>query len=145
MENGKIKLPVWFWIASIFFLLWNLMGVMSFIGHTFITEEALALKPENERALYGEYPLWTTIVFAIAVIAGFFGSLGIVLRKKWSKLVLIISLVAIIPQMVHNVFFTKSIEVYGAVQAATMPVMVVLFGVFLVWFSHYAIKKNWLK
>lgn len=145
MENGKIKVSVWFWIASVFFLLWNLMGVFSFYAHTFITEEALALLPENERALYGDYPLWTTIVFATAVFAGFIGSLGLVLKKKWSKLVFIISLAAIIPQMLHNVFFTKSMEVYGPGQAATMPVMVVLIGVFLVWFSHYAIKKNWLK
>ncbi len=145
MENAKIKIPKWFWVVAIFFLLWNIMGVLSFFGHTFISDEALAKLPEKERELYGDYPMWTTIVFAIAVIGGFLGSLGLILKKKWSKLAFIISLGAIIPQMIHNVFFTKSMEVYGPGQAAAMPIMVVVFGVFLIWFSNFAINKNWLK
>ena len=64
--------------------------------------------PVKERELYGEYPTWITIIFAIAVFSGLLGSLGLLLKKKWSKLAFIISLCAIVPQMVHNVFFTKS-------------------------------------
>ena len=143
MEN--IKIPKWFWVVAIFFLLWNIMGVLSFFTHTFISEEALALLPEKERELYGDYPIWTTVVFAIAVFFGLFGSLGLLLKRKWSKLAFIISICAIIPQMIHNVFFTKSMEVYGPGQAATMPIMVVVFGIFLIWFSNYSINKNWLK
>ncbi|MFY0650877.1 MAG: hypothetical protein JXQ96_02530 [Cyclobacteriaceae bacterium] len=145
MANENIKVPIWFWILAVFFLLWNIMGVLSFVGHTFITEEALAALPENERALYGEYPMWTTIVFAIAVLSGFLGSLGLLLRKTWCKLAFIISLCAIIPQMIHNVFFTKSIEVYGVVQASVMPILVVVFGIFLLWFSTFVQQKGWLK
>lgn len=145
MENETTKAPKWFWAVAIFFLVWNLMGVVSFLGHTFTTEEAIALLPENEQALYGEYPLWTSIVFAIAVLTGFVGALGLILKKKWSKLVFTISLGAILPQMIHNIFFTSSIEVYGAAQAVIMPALVVVFGVFLVWFSGYAVNKNWFK
>jgi hypothetical protein len=145
MENEKIKIPKWFWVVAIFFLLWNIMGVLSFFAHTFISEEALAALPDNEKELYGDYPIWTTIVFAIAVFFGLFGSLGLLLKKRWSKIAFIISLCAIIPQMIHNVFFTKSMDVYGPVQAATMPIMVVVSGFFLIWFSKYAINQNWLK
>ena len=144
MKHEKTKIPMWFWVVSIFFLLWNIMGVFSFLAHTFISNEALAELPSNERELYGEYPLWTTIVFAIAVIAGMIGAIGLVLKKKWSKMAFVISLLAIIPQMIHNVFFTKSIEVYGTVEAVTMPALVVIFGLFLLWFSTSAIKKHWL-
>ncbi|WP_026977591.1 hypothetical protein [Flavobacterium tegetincola] len=144
MEN-KIKIPIWFWVTAVFFLLWNSMGVISFFAHTFISEEDLALLPIQERELYGDYPIWTTIVFAIAVFGGLLGAVGLLLKKKWSKTAFIISLLAIVPQMTHNLFFTKSVEVYGVGQAATMPIMVVVFGLFLVWFSSYGIKKNWLK
>ena len=144
MKHEKTKIPMWFWVVSIFFLLWNIMGVFSFLAHTFISNEALAELPSNERELYGEYPLWTTIVFAIAVIAGMIGAIGLVLKKKWSKMAFVISLLAIIPQMIHNVFFTKAIEVYGDVEAVAMPALVVIFGLFLVWFSMLAIKKHWL-
>jgi hypothetical protein len=144
MENEKINIPKWFWFVTIFFLLWNIMGVLSFLGHTFITEEALAELPENERALYGDYPVWTTIVFAIAVLTGLMGAIGLVLRKRWSKTAFVISLLAIIPQMIHNVFFTRSIEVYGTIQAVTMPILVVAFGIFLVWFADSCNKRGWL-
>lgn len=145
MESYKIKVPVWFWILSVFFLLWNIMGVISFFAHTFVSEDYLAALPDNERALYGEFSLWTTIIFAVAVFGGFIGSFGLLLRRKWAKIAFIISLCGIIPQMIHNVFFTKSIEVYGPGQAAAMPIMVVVFGVLLIWFSNSCIKKGWLK
>ena len=145
MGNEKIKIPIWFWVAAIFFLLWNLMGVLSFFAHTFISEEALTKLPDNERDLYGDYPIWTTIVFAIAVFSGLLGSLVLLFKKKWSKIAFVISFCAIIPQMIHNVFFTKSMYVYGILQTVTMPILVVTFGVFLIWFSNFAIKQNWLK
>jgi len=141
----KVKIPVWFWIIAVFFLLWNIMGVISFLSFTFISDESLANLPISERELYGDYPFWTTIVFAIAVLSGFIGSIGLLLKKKWSKLAFIISLCAIIPQMIQNVFFTKSMEVYGLVQTITMPIFVIVFGIFLVWFSNFSINKNWLK
>ena len=133
------KAPVGFWLLTIFCILWNIMGVLSFFAHTFITEEAIALLPENEQALYGEYPMWVTIIFAIAVFAGLFGSIGLAAKKKWAKLMFAISLAAVIPQMIHNVFFTSSIEVYGAVQASVMPALVVIFGF---WFLLYAKSAN---
>ncbi len=144
MEKEKTKVPMWFWVLAIIFLLWNIMGLGSFFMHAFISTDALDAMLSAERALYESYPLWTMIVFAIAVFGGFLGSLGLVLRKKWSKLAFIISICAIIPQMIQNVFFTKSIEVYGLVQAVTMPILVVVFGVFLIWFSILGIKKQWL-
>ncbi len=146
VTNTSIQKPtIWFWILSIVFLLWNIMGFMSFLMHTFITDEAIALLPANEQALYGEYPLWTSIVFAIAVGGGLLGAIGLVMRKKWSKTLFIISIAAVIPQMVHNVFFTSAIDVYGVVQAVTMPILVAVIGVFLVWYSAFADRKNWLK
>ncbi|WP_298475252.1 hypothetical protein [uncultured Maribacter sp.] len=145
MEHKKTITPLWFWVVSIFFLLWNIMGVFSFFAHTFISDSALAQLSSAEMKLYNEYPLWITFIFAIAVCAGIVGSMGLVLKKKWSKTAFIISLLAIIPQMIHNVFFTTSIEVYGYVEAVTMPVLVVAFGLFLLWFSKLGIKKNWLQ
>ena len=85
------------------------------------------------------------MIFAIAVLGGLIGAIGLVFKKKWSKTAFVISLLAIIPQMIHNVFFTKSMEVYGTVEAVTMPALVVVFGVLLVWFSKLGIKNHWLK
>ncbi len=145
MNDFKIKVPIWFWVVTIILVLWNLMGVLSFFMHTFMPEDALAVMSEQERKLYTSYPIWGALLFAIAVFCGLIGSFGLVLKKRWSKLVFIISLCAMVPQMIHNVFFTESIEVYGIQQAVTMPSIVIAIGLFVVWFSSLGIKKNWLK
>ena len=144
MEQFANKAPKWFWVVAIFFLLWNILGVLSFMGHTFITEETLAVLPEEERALYDDYPLWTNIIFAIAVLFGMLGSIGLILKKKWARLTFLISLCAIIPQMIHNVFFTDSMKVYGLAQAVTMPILVIVFGLLAYLFARNAVRKSWL-
>ena len=144
-DSTQTNVPKWFWVIAIIFLLWNLMGVLSFFAHTFITEEALANLPTNERALYAEYSIWITIVFAIATFGGLIASIGLILKRKWAKTFFIISFLAIVPQMIHNVFFTNSMDVYGVLQTIAMPILVVLIGAFLIWFSNFSIKKNWLQ
>lgn len=144
MENQKTTIPKWFWAVAAFSLLWNFMGVGSFFQQLTMTGEALKALPLAEQELYNSYPLWTFIAFAFAVFGGIIGSIGLLMKKKWSKPAFIISLLAIIPQMIHTLFFTKAKEVYGT-GTEVMPILVIVFGVFLLWFSTIGIKKGWLK
>lgn len=143
MESQQTTIPKWFWIVAVLTLLWNLMGVVSFYIHVFISDESMQALPIAEQELYNSYPLWTKIAFAVAVLGGFIGSIGLLMKKKWTKSAFILSLIAIIPQMTHNLFFTNAREVYGP-GTEIMPILVVVFGVFLVWFSSFGIKKGWL-
>lgn len=145
MNTTKITLPTWFWIVVIVSLLWNLMGIQSFIAHTFIADDALQLLSAEEQALYNNFPFWVSVVFAVAVLTGFVGSVILLLRNKLSHIIFQISLVAILIQMIYNVFFTASKEVYGLTQTLIMPIIVIVYAIFLVWFSKFAISKNWLK
>jgi hypothetical protein len=145
MENKSIKMPGWYLILSVLFLLWNLMGVASFYQHIAISNspEALAALPANEAELYGKYPLWTHVAFAISVISGVLGCMGLLMKKKWARPVFVVSLISILAQMAHSLLVAKATEVYGP-GAVVMPVLVILIGAFLVWFADYGIKKRWL-
>ena len=144
MKTQKTVIPIWYWIISVFFLVWNVMGINTFFQQLTMSDGALKALPILEQELYNSYPIWTYVAFALAVFGGTIGSVGLILRKKWSKLFFIISLFAIIPQMLQNLFFTKAREVYGA-GTEIMPVLIIVFGIFLVWFSDFGIKKKWLK
>ncbi len=142
MKNSKI--PSSYWVISIIALLWNIMGIFSFISHNFISDETLAELEPAEQNLYDQYPLWTIIVYFLAVWGGVMGSIGLMARRNWARHAFLVSLLAVVPQMMHVIFFTDSVEVYGTAQAVTMPILVMVFAVFFYWFSNYAYRKKWL-
>ncbi|OBX24183.1 MULTISPECIES: hypothetical protein [Bizionia] len=137
------KPPKLFWIISIVALIWNLMGVLAYLMQAFMTEDALQKLPEAEQALYTDLPAWVTAAFAIAVFGGTLGAVGLLLRKKWARLIFLFSLIGIIVQMAHSFFISNNIDVYGP-GAVIMPIMVLVIGVYLIMFSKSAIAKGWI-
>jgi hypothetical protein len=142
-ENSTNKPPVWFWIVSVVALIWNGMGVMAYLGQAYMSDDALAALPEAEQALYANVPAWATAAFAIAVWGGLLGCLALLLRKKWAKPVLLLSLIGIVVQMIYNLFLSEAMDVYGP-GGAIMPIMVIVIGIFLVWFSKKSIAEGWI-
>lgn len=138
------KPATWFWVVSAIALVWNAMGVIAYIAQVTMSAEALQALPENERALYESAPAWATAAFAIAVWGGALGSILLLIRKKWATAVLIISFVGIIVQMIHSFFIANSIEVYG-LGGLVMPLMILIAGAYLIWFSRKSTAKGWLK
>ncbi|CAM1365529.1 conserved membrane hypothetical protein [Tenacibaculum litoreum] len=132
-----------FWIIGVAALVWNGLGVMSYIGQAYMTDEVRAALPEAERALYENIPTWVTAAFAIAVFGGLIGSAFLLMRKKLARPMFLLSLIAIIVQMSYNLFMSRAAEVYGP-GSVVMPIMVILIGVFLLMYSKKTIAKGWL-
>jgi hypothetical protein len=141
--TSSTKPPTWFWIVGGISMVWNLLGVMAYIMQVTMSPEALQALPENERALLESVPVWATSAFAIAVWGSTLGSILLLMRKKLATPILIFSLAGILVQMYYNVFMSKSMEVYGPGGLA-MPVMVLVFGVFLIWFSRKSAANGWI-
>ena len=141
--NSTIKPATWFWIVSAIALVWNLMGVMAYLAQVTMSPEAMAALPENQRLLYQSTPSWATGAFAIAVWGGTLGCILLLLRKKLASLLLIVSLLGVLVQLYHSFFISNSFEVFGP-GGMIMPGMVVVFGIFLIWFSRKAASNQWL-
>lgn len=144
MTTSSVKPPTWFWVVSVIALLWNLMGVSSYLMQAYTSVEQLEAMTQAERALFEGQPAWVTAAFAIAVFGGTLAAIALLLRKKWARPVFIVSLLAAIAQFVHWLFMTNSVEVYGA-QAYVMPVLVVIFGIYEIFFAKQGIEKGWLR
>ena len=142
--NENIKKPTTsFWVIGGIALFWNVLGILAYLAQAFMSEETLQSLPEAEQAIYQNVPAWATAAFALAVWGGALGCLLLLLRKRWAKIVLVISLLGIFIQMIYNVFLSKSLEVYGP-GGLIMPVLVVFIGVFLVWYSRKVDINGWL-
>ncbi|WP_299534162.1 hypothetical protein [Ulvibacterium sp.] len=138
------KPPLWFWIVGIIALLWNAMGVMAYLQQAFMIEETLMTLSEPERVVLEARPAWATAAFALAVWGGFLGCIALLLRKKWARPILLISLFGILVQMFHSFFIGKNLEVYGPGEIS-MPILIILIGVGLVIFARISTKKLWLR
>jgi len=94
--------------------------------------------------MYENIPIWATAAFAIAVIAGTIGALGLLLRKKWAHPVFLVSLLGIVIQQIH-IFFISGIMKNAEISTMIMPAMILLIAIFLLFFSKRMIRQGWLK
>jgi len=143
-EKLNAKPPVWFWIVSILALLWNLMGVMSYLGQAYMTDDMKAEYTSDQLALMDSTPAWATAAFAIAVWGGLLGCIAILLRKKWAIPVLMLSLICILVQMTYSFFMTNAAEIYGPLPGVIIPLLVIIIAIALVQFARIAEKRNWI-
>ncbi|GAA0720912.1 hypothetical protein GCM10009430_21590 [Aquimarina litoralis] len=140
--NTNIKTPIWFWIISVIALLWNLMGVMAYLAQAYMTDEILKAMPEADQNFHNNIPAWVTAVFAIAVFSGTLGCIALLIKKKWAIILFIISLVTVLAQQFYNFFIQDFVALTG--QRIYMPICIVVFGAFLIWFSKYSNNKGWI-
>lgn len=141
--NALNRPPTWFWVVAVIALLWNLMGVSAYLFEAFTSIEQLEQMTQERRALFEGRPAWVTAAYAIAVFAGAIGSIALLIRKKWAKPLLVVSLIAAIVQFIYNSFMTNTIEVMGT-QAIIFPILILGFGLYLIFFAKKSITKGWL-
>jgi len=140
--TNNTKLPVWFWIISIVGLIWNLLGVVAYLGQAYMTDEQLALLPEADQNWYNNVPAWVTAAFAIAVFAGTLGCIALLLRKRWAVPLFMLSLIGVLAQQVYNFFLQDYVAIEGT--RMIMPIVVILVAGLLYWYSKGAREKAWL-
>ena len=134
MSNSTKKPGNGFWIIGIVALIWNLMGVFAYLQQAYMSAEDFAALPIEQQALYENVPAWVTGAFAIAVFGGTLACILLLMKKKLATMIFLVSLIGIIVQLYYNVSMSKAIEVYGP-GGMIMPVMVLVIGGFLLWYS----------
>ncbi len=134
MSNSN-KPGIGFWIIGIIALLWNGMGVNTYLQIAFKTEASIADLNTEQIALMNETPAWLTALFAIAVFGGFIGSIMLLMRKKLAATLFLLSFVTATIQQLYWLFGTNASEVFADMQPYLMPILIIIFGAFLVWYS----------
>ncbi|MCK0109785.1 hypothetical protein MWU58_10795 [Flavobacteriaceae bacterium S0825] len=134
MSNSN-KPGIAFWIIGIIALLWNGMGVNTYLQMAFKTEASTAGLNAEQIAMMNDTPAWLTALFAIAVFSGIIASILFLMRKKIAVTLFVISFVAATIQHLYWMFGTNASEVYADMQPYLMPTIVIVLGAFWVWFS----------
>ncbi len=133
----KIETPIWFWIIGLFALLWNFMGVGAYAGEIIMTAGDFAQLTEAEQTLYANRPYWASAAFAVAVIAGFFGSVMLLLRRPIAVRLFLLSLIAVLIQF-SSYFILDGYADYFSTSGWWMPITIPILATAFLWFARWA-------
>ena len=136
-------LPPWFTIVVVIAIVWNLMGVMAFVGQMMMTPEMIANLPAEQQSMHLKTPLWANIAFGLAVIAGTFGCIALFLKNVWAIKLFQLSLIGVFAQMFHAFVISDAIAVFGP-GGMVMPVMIVVIAIALLLFAKKCHKETWI-
>ena len=125
--------PSWYWIVAGLAVLWEGFGCYIYVTESLARGEAGAMDS------YATMAAWQWGVFATAVWSGLIGAIGLLLRKRWAILALLVSLIAAVIQYGYE-------AATGTLPGDATPVAVsvVVIGVLLVAFANYSGRKGWL-
>lgn len=143
MNEQNTTIPKSFRIIAVIGLIWNGLGILNFVGQTFMSEETLAAMPEDQQALFENVPMWITILFALAVITGTLGCIGLLMKKSWAVPLFLVSMIAAVVQMLHGLFMTEMVSVMGT-PAIITTFLVIIISISLYWYSRQCKAKGWL-
>lgn len=139
--NGKPSTN--FWIIAGAALVWNLIGLVIYVGQVSMSPEALSRLTEDQQALITSTPTWANAAWAIAVNAGVFGSLLLLLRRSWAVPMFVLSLAAVVVQDIEAFVLRDAFGVLG-VNSLIIPSMVFIIAVALLLYSRAAKSSGWL-
>lgn len=139
----KPPVPLWYWAVAVVALLWNLVGCAAFAGEVFAQEAMMESMTDAQKEWARSTPGWIYFVYFLAVATGVVGSIGLLLRQRWTVAMFALSLAAILIQMLYTMVIAGGLQVMGT-GAAVLPCTVILLAAIFLWFSWFARGKGWL-
>ena len=135
--------PRWFTVVAIVALLWNLLGCLAFASDAMRSTADVAQLPAAQQALYAARPTWAVAATGVAVIGGALGCIGLLMGRRWSIALLVLSLVGIVLQDVGRFILADGLRLVGPV-AADLQGILLLVGIGLVVIARRASARGWL-
>lgn len=136
------KPSILFWIIGVIALIWNGMGANYYLQSAFKTEASTAGLNQEQIDLMNSMPSWYTALFAIAVFSGVIGALAMLMKKKVSVPLFMVSFICALINQVYWLFGTNAVEVFSDQMPYLMPTLVIIIGAFLIWYSKRQKAKH---
>ena len=142
--NTSFRVPIWFWILSLLAITWNAIGVVAYLGESYMTAEQFAKLDPAIQDAYNNRPSFIVAAFAIAVFSGLAGSIFLLLRKKLAVPLLVLSFIAVCTQHVYSFGIAKMHTIVSTFNVV-MAIVVFLIAFALMIFAVSRKKLGWLK
>ncbi len=132
-----------YYIISVFFLLWNLIGVAFFFVELLAPDMVTQAMSEEQAQLYNSRPVWYMANYGVAVFGGIAACMALLVKNKFAVIAAFISFLALVISTTYN-FYAGSWNMVGAGDRV-MFLLVPFFGLLLYLYTRFARSKNWLR
>ena len=135
--------PTSFWIIATLALVWNLIGVCMFYLQMTATPAQLAAMPVEQRQILEATPSWLNAAYGVAVFAGAFGAIGLLMKRRWAVTLFQLSLAALVVQIAGTFAVTPAWSALGPMSLA-MPALILVIALFLLSYAGKAAARRWI-
>ena len=129
--NTATKTPWHLWVVGLLTLLWNSVGITSYLMTRLGKLADLGMTPD-QIAYFDSFPVWANSVWALGVWGAFFGSVLLLLRSRWAVISLAISVAGLIGTTVFQHFVTT---VPAGMSNLVLDVIIWATTLFTLWYA----------
>jgi len=133
--------PAHLWIVGAVTLLFNAMGIISYMTTKLGMLAEMGLTP-SQIAFMESYPAWVSAFWALGVWGAFAGSVLLLLRSKWTVTAMVAALVGLI---VVTVYHYVLIDVPADMQSPGLDVAIWVVTLFLLFYSRRMVAAGVLR
>ena len=141
-ESGtRPRTPVHLWIIGVLALLWNMMGAFDYLATKLQLDFYMSQFSEEQLAYFYGFPAWVVAAWAFGVWGALAGSVGLLLRRKWSVWAFVVSIAGMVVTTIYNFGMTNGAEIMGS-GAMVFSVIIWMIAIFLVVYTWSLAKKD---
>ena len=135
MTTSAAKAPWHLWAIGLVTLLWNGVGIMSYMMSRLGKLADLGMTLE-QIAYFDTFPAWANAFWALGVWGAFFGSVLLLLRSRWAVISIAISVVGLVGT---TVFQRLVIDLPADMSNPVLDIVIWATTLFMLW---YALKMR---
>ena len=143
IDTGRASTPWHFWVVAVLSVLWNAIGAIDYTMSHVQPEQWFATMgmTEAQTAFYNSYPSWMHAVWAIGVWGGAVGAILLILRMKWALHAFVLSFLGALGNVAYTAATPGAMEAMGL----TMPLIILVICLFLIWYAWTMSKRGVLR
>lgn len=129
---GKAPAPWHIWVVGAVTLLFNALGVFSYLMTRLGKLAELGMTPE-QIAVLDSFPMWANAVWALGVWGAFAGSVLILLRSRLAVWAMVVATIGLVGTTVHSYVLFDTPE---SMQAPALDVTIWAVTLFLLFYTR---------
>jgi hypothetical protein len=136
------KAPWHLWLVGILAVLWNSVGVVDYVMTQLQNAAYMSAFTQVQLDYFYSQPMWVTISWGIAVWSSLIGSILLLMRKKISVGVFLLSIVGVVVTSVYSYGLSNGYEIMGGLFALIFSIMIFVIAVALYFYAKSMTNKG---